>query len=286
MATLSSPGVSVTVIDESFYTPAAPGTVPLIIVATAENKQNGAGTGIAPGTLATNVGKTYLITSQKDLVDTFGDPVFKTDASNNPIHAGEQNEYGLQAAYSLLGVSNRAYVVRAGIDLASINALANAPAADPSNGTYWLDTSATSYGIFEWNGTTKTPTNLVGQTFTKKTPIVITDTTKVVDYAGSDYAPKTSIGAIGDYAVVSLSDLTTTYAESDKVFYKNRAGQWVQVGSNDWASSWPTIQGTIASPTITSGQTFTLNGVTVTANAATVAGLADRINTGPTASLL
>ena len=286
MATLSSPGVSVTVIDESFYTPAAPGTVPLIIVATAENKQNGAGTGIAPGTLATNVGKTYLITSQKDLVDTFGDPVFKTDASNNPIHAGEQNEYGLQAAYSLLGVSNRAYVVRAGIDLASINALANAPAADPSNGTYWLDTSATSYGIFEWNGTTKTPTNLVGQTFTKKTPIVITDTTKVVDYAGSDYAPKTSIGAIGDYAVVSLSDLTTTYAESDKVFYKNRAGQWVQVGSNDWASSWPTIQGTVASPTITSGQTFTLNGVTVTANAATVTGLADRINTGPTASLL
>ena len=151
MATLSSPGVSVTVIDESFYTPAAPGTVPLIIVATAANKQNGAGTGIAPGTLATNVGKTYLITSQKDLVDTFGDPVFKTDASNNPIHAGEQNEYGLQAAYSLLGVSNRAYVVRAGIDLASINALANPPAADPSNGTYWLDTNTTSFGIF--NGT-------------------------------------------------------------------------------------------------------------------------------------
>jgi hypothetical protein len=286
MATLSSPGVSVTVIDESFYTPAAPGTVPLIIVATAENKQNGAGTGIAPGTLATNVGRTYLITSQKDLVDTFGDPVFKTDASNNPIHAGEQNEYGLQAAYSLLGVSNRAYVVRAGIDLASINALATAPAADPSNGTYWLDTNTTSFGIFEWNGTTKTPTNLNGQTFTKKNPLVITDTTKVVDYAGSDYAPKTSIGAIGDYAVVCLSDLTTDYAASDKVYYKNRAGQWVQVGSNDWTSSWPTVQGTVASPTITSGQTFTINGITVTANAATVAGLAERINLGPTASLL
>ena len=286
MATLSSPGVSVTVIDESFYTPAAPGTVPLIIVATAENKQNGAGTGIAPGTLATNVGKTYLITSQKDLVDTFGDPVFKTDASNNPIHAGEQNEYGLQAAYSLLGVSNRAYVVRAGIDLASINALANPPAADPSNGTYWLDTNTTSFGIFEWNGTTKTATNLSGQTFTKKNPLVITDTTKVVDYAGSDYAPKTSIGAIGDYAVVCLSDLTTDYSAPDKVYYKNRAGQWVQVGSNDWTSSWPTVQGTVASPAITSGQAFTINGITVTANATTVAGLAERINLGPTASLL
>jgi hypothetical protein len=35
MATLNSPGVAVTVIDESFYTPAEPGTTPLIVVATA-----------------------------------------------------------------------------------------------------------------------------------------------------------------------------------------------------------------------------------------------------------
>ncbi len=47
---LSSPGVEVKVIDESFYTPAEPGTTPLVIVASAENKSNAAGTGIAPGT--------------------------------------------------------------------------------------------------------------------------------------------------------------------------------------------------------------------------------------------
>ena len=57
MAILQSPGVSVTVIDESFYTPAAPGTVPLIIVASEANKQNSAGTGTAPGTLESNAGK-------------------------------------------------------------------------------------------------------------------------------------------------------------------------------------------------------------------------------------
>ena len=34
-ATLQSPGVSVSIINESFYTPSAPGTVPLIIVASA-----------------------------------------------------------------------------------------------------------------------------------------------------------------------------------------------------------------------------------------------------------
>ena len=91
MAQLSSPGVSVSVIDESFYTPAAPGTVPLIVIATAENKLNSAATGTAPGTLAANAGQVYLMTSQKDLGDTFGTPIFKTDANNNPIHAGEQN---------------------------------------------------------------------------------------------------------------------------------------------------------------------------------------------------
>jgi hypothetical protein len=54
---LVSPGVQVTVIDESFYTPAEPGTVPMIFVATKENKSNPASTGIAPGTLAANAGK-------------------------------------------------------------------------------------------------------------------------------------------------------------------------------------------------------------------------------------
>ena len=95
---LTSPGVQVSVVDESFYTPAEPGTVPMIFVATAENKTNGAGTGIAPGTTAANAGKAYLLTSQRDLTETFGDPIFYTDNNNNPIHAGELNEYGLQAA--------------------------------------------------------------------------------------------------------------------------------------------------------------------------------------------
>ena len=106
MVGLVSPGVQVNVIDESFYTPAEPGTTPIIFVATEQNKVNGAGTGIAPGTLKANADKVYLISSQRELVETFGDPKFITDANNNPVHGGEQNEYGLQAAYSYLGVSN------------------------------------------------------------------------------------------------------------------------------------------------------------------------------------
>ena len=47
---LTSPGVQVSVIDESFYTPAEPGTVPMIFVASAQDKQNASGTGTATGT--------------------------------------------------------------------------------------------------------------------------------------------------------------------------------------------------------------------------------------------
>ena len=155
---LTSPGVQVSVVDESFYTPAEPGTVPLIFVASAENKTNGAGTGIAPGTTKAKAGTPYLLTSQRDLTETFGDPIFYTDASNNAIHAGELNEYGLQAAYSLLGVSNRAWVVRADVDLGELQAAANAPAGAPADGAYWVDTASTSFGIFEWNGAAVTST--------------------------------------------------------------------------------------------------------------------------------
>ena len=229
MAQLSSPGVSVSVIDESFYTPAAPGTVPLIVIATAENKLNSAATGTAPGTLAANAGQVYLMTSQKDLGDTFGTPIFKTDANNNPIHAGEQNEYGLQAAYSLLGVSNRAYVVRADCDLGQLDPTATAPNGDPADGTYWFDVSSTTFGIFEWNATTKK--------FTNKVPTVIYEGTKVVDFAGQDFTPKGSIGAVGDYAVVCLAAALAANgpAQPDAVvWYKSAAGEWVVVGSTEW----------------------------------------------------
>jgi hypothetical protein len=231
---LTSPGVEVKVIDESFYTPAEPGTVPLVIVTSAENKLNGAGDGIAPGTLKANAGQVYLITSQKDLVDTFGDPVFKTDVNNNPIHAGEQNEYGLQAAYSLLGVSNRAYVVRADVDLNQLTARPDAPSSEPNNGTYWLDTNNTSWGIFEWNGE---PASSGGQVFVNKVPLVVTDPTKVNPATGG---PAASVGKNGSYAVVAVDTNPDTPALSDThpmtVWYRNNSGVWTQVGSTAWSS--------------------------------------------------
>jgi hypothetical protein len=237
---LNSPGVEVKVIDESFYTPAAPGTVPLLVVASAENKLNGAGDGVAPGTLKANAGKVYLMTSQRDLVDTFGDPIFKTDVNNNPIHAGEQNEYGLQAAYSALGITSRAFVVRADIDLNQLTPRAEPPSGEPENGVHWLDTNATRWGIFEWNDNPATVTG--GQTFVSKTPIVINDKLNVNQLTGG---PKDSIGAKGNYAIVTVDanplipDLTDVHPLT--VWYKTTRssdnvgiGVWIQVGSPEW----------------------------------------------------
>ena len=277
---LISPGVQVSVIDESFYTPAEPGTTPMIFVASKQDKTNAAGTGTARGTTKANAGVPFLITSQRDLSDTFGDPIFQTDVNNNPINGGELNEYGLQAAYSYLGVSNRAFVVRADIDLGEIEPSASAPAAAPANGTYWFDTALTKYGIFEWNGNAATVTG--GQSFTNKVPLVITNVSQQVGETSSGL-PKGSVGQVGDYAVVTTTTL-------NKVFYKNTSGAWVKVGTADWVKSWPTIQGSTANPTLTNGQTIIINGTTVTLAGTTVANLKTNIDaagiTGVTAQVV
>jgi hypothetical protein len=211
---LGSPGVEVKVIDESFYTPAAPGTIPLLFVATAQDKNNASGTGIAAGTTAANAGKVWVITSQRDLTETFGTPLFYTDNNSNPIHGGELNEYGLQAAYSLLGVSSRVYVVRADADLGQLQPQNSAPEGEPTAGTYWLDTSSTVFGINEWDATTKK--------FTVKTPIIINNDNRDVSLDTLN-VPLSSVGKKGDYAVVATSDNDIT------VFYKTSANIWVVV---------------------------------------------------------
>jgi len=267
---LVSPGVEVTVIDESQYIPSAVNTVPYFVVATAQNKVSSNGITVAAGTLAANANKTYLITSQRDLAATFGVPFFYNTTTGTPINGYELNEYGLLAAYSALGVTNRAYVQRADVDLTELTASLTRPTGDAANGTYWLDTSVSTWGIFEWNATTAT--------FDLQTPTVITDTTDVVGGNGTnliaDNTPLATIGAIGDYAVTAIGADIFEY-------YKKSNNTWVQLGSNAWKTAWPTVEGTNAvTTTLTVGNTMIINGQTVTVGATnTVAGLAAVITT-------
>jgi hypothetical protein len=274
---LVSPGVEVTIIDQSQYIPAATNSVPYILLATASNKVSGAGTGIAAGTLAANANKVYLITSQRDLAATYGVPFFYQTTTGTPINGYELNEYGLLAAYSALGLTNRCYVQRVDIDLAELTASLVRPTGTPPNGTYWLDTANTQWGIFQWNQTT-------GQ-FTNQVPTVITSTT---DLETASTVPLQTIGSIGDYAIVAATEATTY----NPVYYK-RGGptadqttatalsdlynNWVLVGSNDWKTSWPTITGTLAPTTVTGS--LSINGVVVTWGTNTVDGVMAAINT-------
>lgn len=267
---LTSPGVQVTVTDESQYAPAPTGTVATFIVASGQDKkQGGSTTATATGTTAANAGKTYLVSSQRELTQTFGNPKFYTTTAGTPIHGYENNEYGLMAAYSFLGVSNRAYVTRADINVDDLVSNQSRPTGNPTANTVWWDAGTDSrWGIFEWNKSTGA--------FTNKIPTVITSTSDL-----DSGVPLTSIGAIGDYAVVMTN-------VKNPVYYKNRSNAWVLVGSASWQIAWPTISGTIASPTLVNGNTIVLNGTTVTLSGTTVAQLASSINsasiTGVTAA--
>ena len=277
---LLSPGVEVTVIDESQYIPAATNSVPYILIATAQNKISGTGAGVAAGTLAANANRVYLIDSQRDLAATFGNPFFYKTTAGTPINGYELNEYGLLAAYSALGVTNRAYVQRADIDLAELTATLTRPTGNPNNGTYWLDTANSTWGIFQWNITTGA--------FTNQVPLVITST---ADLETGSTVPLQSIGSIGDYAITATNLNNPGYfkrggptaSQTSASDLSDLYNTWVQVGSDEWKTAWPTIQGTLAPTTLTAGNTIIINGSSPIAVPAspnnTVDGLADAINT-------
>lgn len=115
MATLVSPGVSVSVTNESFFFPATASTVPLFFIATRSGKLQTNGVTPAAGTLESGVVRT--VTSLTQSLELYGVPYFHNDVSGNEFHGDSRNEYGLLALNQFLGAGNRAYVVRADIDL-------------------------------------------------------------------------------------------------------------------------------------------------------------------------
>lgn len=243
---LVSPGVEVSVIDESQYLPAPTNSIPFILLATAENKADPTSTGVAEATTAANAGKLYRVTSQRDLVTLYGNPFFYTTSNGTPIQGYELNEYGLLAAYSALGSTNTVYCLRADIDLAALVGTTGRPSGEPLDGTYWLDTTSTSWGIYEFDAT-------VGQ-FILQTPIVITDPTQI-----SNGAPVNSLGNIGDYAVIAIPTYSYPSAQSaGQFFYKSSANAWIRVGDYNWLLEWPTIQASESNPTLTPGDSFDL----------------------------
>ena len=215
MATLVSPGVSVMVVDESQYASATQGTLPLVVVATAANKTDASGSTIASGTIPANAGVAYLVSSQRELVETFGEPKFYS-VGGSVVQGAETSEYGLLAAYQFLGVSNNAYVIRADIDLSQLEATSVEPMGVLTGGTHWHNTSETDYGLFKFDNGDWVAAN----------PSILTDapgTGNVEAINASGYAsPKNLFGSAGDFAVV---------ASTERVTYWSKVGvNWVLLG--------------------------------------------------------
>lgn len=216
MATLVSPGVSISVTDESFYASVGAGTVPLIIVATEENKTSSDGSGIAEYTKPENAGKVFNISSQRELLINYGNPKFYT-SGGTPLHGYELNEYGLEAARSYLGFANRAYVLRADIDLAKLAPSATAPTQPPANGQCWLDINNTTWGVKRRVGGAWVLQNV--------TVIPVADIT-------SEGVPTTAYGVDYDIGVVYFKTDGTT-ADTIKIC-ERRSGAWFVLGETAW----------------------------------------------------
>ena len=268
---LTSPGVEVTIVDQSQYLPAPANSIPLILLATAQDKATPTSSGIAIGTTAANAGKLFRVTSQRDLVTLYGNPFFYTTTDGTPIQGYELNEYGLLAAYSSLGVSNQVFCIRADIDLTSLVGQAGRPTGAVDDGTYWLDTTFSTWGINVFNAVT-------GQ-FTLQNPIVITD-----DLLLLNGYPVQSLGAVGNYAVNALEATGTPTASNQKRFFFKSpiTNMWVALGTEEWLQTVPVVVGTQSNPTLSGSDTFTISlGGGVVANlisVTTVAALAGKIN--------
>ena len=242
---LVSPGVQVTVTDQSYYAPTAVGSVAYILLATEQDKIAPGGTSVAVGTTAATAGTIYNITSQRDLVTTFGTPTFQTTSAGIPINGSEQNEYGLLAAYSLLGSSNSVYIQRANVDLGQLSGTTTRPVGDPTNGDLWLDTTNTNWGIYEWSATT--------QAFTLVSPVVVNSSSSLE----SNITPNVGIGTIGQYAVNTVSN-------TNPIFYKTYDNTWQLVGNVGWQARIPTITGSNTSVSMTANANITINTTDVT----------------------
>ena len=216
MATLVSPGVSITVIDESISTGAGPGTTPLIFIVTGQDKPTPDGTGVAEGTLAQNAGKLWLITSQRELLQTFGEPKF-LEVGGNAIHGSPLNEYGLLAAHSYLGIANRVFVVRAPLNTTELQPSPIEPTSPMPYGTVWLNTGDTEFGLF---------------VATSDGPYPTWEQVSISHIFELDNGipPSPSIGNDGEYGMILVSD-TTTGNKWIEYWFKDPTNGWEQVGS-------------------------------------------------------
>lgn len=228
---LVSAGVQVTVDDQSQYVTTTASSVPLIIVASAQDKQSGTSSSVASATTSANAGKLYQVTSQRDLLTLYGTPTFYQTTDGTPIHGYELNEYGLQAAYSALGVSNLAYLLRADIDLSSLVGTTSRPRGKYADGAIWLNpTNLKSTGVSVLQNANSAKKKYVQPTVQFKEYIS--------EYSVEDGSPLWSATT----GTIAVNPFQNTFAphNSSTYWYKTDSS-WVKLGSREWQDQIPTM---------------------------------------------
>jgi len=225
-ATLLSPGVQVNISVQQGGAGVTAGTVPLVFLTTFQNKLLPGSTAIAPGTLASNANTLLRIDSQNNHLQTFGIPVFQT-VEGTPIPGSEQNEYGQLALYEFLGISGNALVVVADIDLGQLTPTIFPPTNPPAGGTYWFNTTSTSWGVFLSNGNSVPGLAWVSQTVT---PITSSYQTSFYLIGGKRFSNPATTPIVTTAGTLKINTVPVPYTTVLNTVAVNAAGSGYNVG--------------------------------------------------------
>jgi len=212
------------IIDDSSYGAGTSAIIPLYVFATEQDRVIDEDTGeIAPGTTKAVANEVLMLTSRKDVTDTYGVPQFTT--VNGTVQQGDElNEVGLYGLYDALGNSSLAYAIRADIDLKQLKASKLEPKGKPENNKLWfdMDTNTTSYGLFRANGKAGT------RGWERIENITVL-------YDNKDDKKSKSIEAQLAELDSSIGDIVAAYDVNGLKFYeKTSSGEWYVIGSDDW----------------------------------------------------
>lgn len=239
----------ITITDDSISASVGTSSLPLIVLATAANKKiDENGTAVYSGTAESNVLR--LIAGQQDLISRYGSPIFPTE-DGTVLQGDERSEWGLWSAYSFLGASNLAYVIRADIDLDQLTMTEIEPSSPVKNGTIWFDTAATSFGVFRSNG------NLSKNKAWDVVAVKVVPSYNLTD----ENEPSPLYGQNGDIAVVTVDSDGNIL--NTNCLYEKISGSWYHIGTEEWYEALPTtISGTPDFSILTTG-IFSINGIQI-----------------------
>lgn len=263
MSELAKTHIEIT--DESSYGAGTSTIIPLYIFATEQDKVIDEDTGeIAPGTSKAVANELLVVTSQKDVTNTFGIPNF-TVVDGTIQQGDELNEYGLYALYSGMGSASLGYALRADIDLKQLKPSKSEPVSEVENKSLWFDTADTSYGLFRSNGNIRP-----ALAWDRIESVLLPELSDLVDGK-----PKSTYGNDGDLAVVN------TYNENGKVLneqkiYENIAQEWYELGSKEWKQQFASeVRNTTNNPNFEDGSKISVQGVEITLTKSNVASVAE-----------